>query len=384
MDLFEFQGKRLFYEAGIPTPHSWVAADVDEANEIAAAQGMPLAVKAQVLTGGRGKSGGVVIVRDNAQFVSVAEQLFWLTVNGRRAEHLLIERAVDVAREFYLAITLDRTARRPVLLFSAHGGVDIEHLARDDPAAMVRLPVDPLAGLEQAQIDCVVEEAGKAQPLPEAAQQMLARVVVNLARLYHDYEATLVEINPLALTTDGELLALDAKVTLDDNALPRHLELEELRTFANARERRAHLAGVTYVSLDGEIGVIGNGAGLVMSVLDLIDAGGGNAGDFCDVGGGARAGAVRSAIDIVLADEHVKALLVSIFGGITRGDEVARGVLEGLEASDRVVPVVVRLAGTGAEEGRKLLAASGRTGLTVVESLEEAVTCVVAAAGGGS
>jgi succinyl-CoA synthetase beta subunit len=382
VDLFEFQGKRLFFEAGIPIPPSWVAADVDEANEIAAEHGMPLVVKAQVLSGGRGKGGGVIIVHNHAEFTAAAEQLFWLTLDGRRADHLLIERAVDIAHEFFMAIALDRTARRPVLLFSARGGVDIEQLAKNDPAAILRLPIDPLAGLEQAQTDRLVVEAG--ETLPEPAKEALAGIVANLARLYHDNDATLVEINPLALTTDGQLLALDAKITLDDNALPRHTDLEQWRTFADARERRAHMASVTYVALDGEIGVIGNGAGLVMSVLDLIDLAGGQAGDFCDVGGGSRAGAVRGAVDIVLADENVKVLLVSIFGGITHGDEVARGVLDGLAASDRSVPVVVRLAGTGAEEGRRLLAASGRAGLTAVENLDDAVAAAVAAAGGGS
>jgi succinyl-CoA synthetase beta subunit len=382
VDLLEYQGKRLFYDAGIPIPPSWVAADVDEANEIAAEQGLPLVVKAQLLSGGRGKGGGVVIVHSYAEFTAAAEQLFWLTLDGRRAEHLLVERAVDIAHEFYMAIALDRTARRPVLLFSAQGGVDIEQLAKDDPAAILRLPIDPLAGLVQAQTDRVVAEAGEA--LPEPAKEALAGIIANLARLYHDNDATLVEINPLALTTDGRLLALDAKITLDDNALPRHTDLEQWRTFADARERRAHMASVTYVALDGEIGVIGNGAGLVMSVLDLIDLAGGQAGDFCDVGGGARAGAVRGAVDIVLADENVTVLLVSIFGGITHGDEVARGVLDGLAASDRSLPVVVRLAGTGAEEGRRLLAASGRAGLTVIENLDDAVAAAVAAARGGS
>jgi succinyl-CoA synthetase beta subunit len=382
VDLFEYQGKRLFYEAGIPIPPSWVAADVDEANEIAAEQGMPLVVKAQVLSGGRGKGGGVVIVHNHAEFTAAAEQLFWLTLDGRRADHLLIERAVDIAHEFYVALALDRTARRPVLLFSAQGGVDVEQLAKDDPKAIVRLPIDPLAGLAQAQIDRVVAEAG--ETLPAAAKEALAGIVANLARLYHDNDATLVEINPLALTTDGRLLALDAKISLDDNALPRHTDLELMRTFANVCERRAHMTGVTYVALEGEIGVIGNGAGLVMSVLDLIDLAGGQAGNFCDVGGGARAGAVRGAVDIVLADKNVKALLVSIFGGITHGDEVARGLLDGLAGGERSVPVVVRLAGTGAEEGRRLLAASGRAGLTVVEDLDEAVVAAVAAAGGGS
>jgi succinyl-CoA synthetase beta subunit len=382
VDLFEFQGKRLFFEAGIPIPPSWVAADVDEANEIAAEHGMPLVVKAQVLSGGRGKGGGVIIVHNHAEFTAAAEQLFWLTLDGRRADHLLIERAIDIAHEFFMAIALDRTARRPVLLFSARGGVDIEQLAKDDPAAILRLPIDPLAGLEQAQTDRLVVEAG--ETLPEPAKEALAGIVANLARLYHDNDATLVEINPLALTTDGQLLALDAKITLDDNALPRHTDLEQWRTFADARERRAHMASVTYVALDGEIGVIGNGAGLVMSVLDLIDLAGGQAGDFCDVGGGARAGAVRGAVDIVLADENVTVLLVSIFGGITHGDEVARGVLDGLAASDRSLPVVVRLAGTGAEEGRRLLAASGRAGLTVIENLDDAVAAAVAAARGGS
>jgi succinyl-CoA synthetase beta subunit len=417
MDLFEYQGKRLFAEAGLPVAASWLAREPAEARRVAEREAMPLAVKAQVLSGGRGKAGGIAVVRSADECEAEARRILGLTIRGKPVSAVLIERGVDIAHEFYLAITLSRRERCPLLLFSDRGGVDVEEVGRSAPASLLRTPIDPLVGLLDYQIRDVVAAAGLrgkdpgwarpadtaegrvgASPSAELDAQ-LRTVVRGLWALYRDRDATLAEVNPLVVTRGGDVICLDSKVTIDDDALYRQDDLASLSKEGLAspskpddrRERRAVEMGITYVSLGGDVGVIGNGAGLVMSTLDLIEAAGGRAADFCDVGGGAQAAAFEAALRIIFADARVRAVLVNIFGGITRGDEVARGLLSALQGAGMrpstapggatQAPVIVRLAGNGAAEGRALLAAAGLPGVEAVDDVDSAVARVVALAG---
>jgi succinyl-CoA synthetase beta subunit len=385
MDLYEYQGKRLFAEAGIPVARSRLATSIAEAREVAREIGLPLVVKAQVLSGGRGKAGGVRMAADEMQLVAAARDILEMTIQGRPVTGLLVEEAVAIERELYLAVTLDRHLRRPVLLFSVRGGMDIEEVAREEPQALVSAPIDPLTGVGDDQVAVIVSaatagmQAGDAQALGAS----LGDVVRRVWELYRSKDATLVEINPLVVCAGGRVLALDAKVSLDDNALYRHPEMEEWRGAQDARERRAAEAGVKYVSLDGDVGVLGNGAGLVMSTLDLIAGAGGRPANFCDVGGGAQAQQVAAALTVILSDSRVRAVLVNIFGGLTRGDEVARGLLDALAAAGATLPVVVRLDGTQAEQGRALIATAELANVVAAADADEAVERVVAAVNGG-
>jgi succinyl-CoA synthetase beta subunit len=381
VDLFEHQGKALFAAAGIPVLPSRVVANMEEAEPAAAELGYPLAVKAQVLTGGRGKAGGVRVVSRPEDLAQTVAAILALTIKGKPVRGVLLEQGASVQRELYLAITLDRHAKSPVLIFSTRGGVDIEQVAREDPAALLRLSLDAASADCREQRDQVVAAAalGDAQ-----LDKQLGDLVDRLWTLYRERDASLVEVNPLAVVGDPvRLVALDAKVTIDDNALFRQPDLAAQRPDEDARERAAREAGVTYLTLDGDVGVLGNGAGLVMSTLDMIGAAGGAAADFCDVGGGARAERIAAALDIITSDDRVRALLVNIFGGITRGDEVARGVLAWLETTSVDLPLVVRLDGNNADEGLQLIAAAGIDGLSVTLSAQEAVESVVAAAKNG-
>jgi succinyl-CoA synthetase beta subunit len=380
VDLFEYQGKELFAAAGIPVLPSRVAVDEREAERAAAELGFPLAVKAQVLSGGRGKAGGVRLVRRPDELGEAVAAILGLTIKGKPVRAVLLEQGATVLRELYLAITLDRHAKSPLLIFSTRGGVDIEQVAKDEPGALLRLRMD--ASSAECGEQC--REAVRAAALGDAQlDEQLASMVGRLWALYRDRDASLVEVNPLALV-DGppRLVALDAKVTIDDNALYRQPDLAAERPDEDDRERAAREAGVTYLTLDGDVGVLGNGAGLVMSTLDMIGAAGGAAADFCDVGGGARAERIAAALDIITSDDRVRALLVNIFGGITRGDEAARGVLAWCEATDVGLPLVVRLDGNNADDGLKLLAAAGINGLVVTQGAQEAVASAVAAAAG--
>jgi succinyl-CoA synthetase beta subunit len=378
MDLLEHQGKALFAAAGIPVLPSRLARDGREAEAAADELGLPLAVKAQVLTGGRGKAGGVRVVRSREELDEAVPAILGLTIKGKPVRAILLEQGASVLREFYLAVTLDRHAKSPLVIFSSRGGVDIEQVAADDPAALLRLPLD--AASEACDDTCrsVVEAAELGAP---GLDEQLADMVRRLWALYRDCDAALLEVNPLAVV-DGpvRLVALDAKVTIDDNALYRQPDLAAQRPDEDARERAAREAGVTYLSLDGNVGVLGNGAGLVMSTLDMIGAAGGTAADFCDIGGGARAERIAAALDIITSDDRVRALLINIFGGITRGDEVARGVLAWGAGTSSDLPLVVRLDGNNAAEGLRLLAEAGLGGLVVTQSAQEAVEAVVSAA----
>ena len=357
---------------------SRLARDKEEAERAAGELGFPLAVKAQVLSGGRGKAGGVRVVRSRQELGEAAAAILGLTIKGKPVRAVLLEQGASVLRELYLAITLDRHIKSPLVIFSTRGGVDIEQVAADDPAALLRLPLN--AASETCDDACRSVVAAAALGAPGLDDQ-LADMVRRLWALYRDCDASLVEVNPLAVV-DGplRLVALDAKVTIDDSALYRQPELAAQRPDEDERERAAREAGVTYLSLDGDVGVLGNGAGLVMSTLDMIGAAGGTAADFCDIGGGARAERIAAALDIITSDDRVRALLVNIFGGITRGDEVARGVLAWEADTSTDLPLVVRLDGNNAAEGLQLLADAGLDGLVVTQSAQEAVEAAVSAA----
>jgi len=421
VDLYEYQGKRLFAAAGLPVPEGARVASAHAGRRMAGQLGIPVVAKAQALTGGRGKAGGVQRCETTPEAFDAVARMMALRIKDKPVESVLLERAVTIAHEYYLAFTLDRHERAPVLLFSTRGGVDIETVARETPEALIRFTIDPLLGLADYQVRDVVaaaaaavatpatttgapattatastttagrseappadESPGDAQPVAwtRKTSAAFAAVVRGLWRLYRDLDATLVEVNPLVVTAEADVVCLDSKVTIDDNALYRHDDLAALRAAGDEREARARAAGLSYVSLDGDLGVIGNGAGLVMSTLDLVAAAGGSAANFCDVGGGARAEAVGAAVDVILSDPDVHALLVSIFGGITRGEEVARGLLAALAQREggADVPVVVRLDGNGAAEGRRLLAEAGLPRLRVAAGVDEAVAEAVAAA----
>ncbi|HKE98871.1 MAG TPA: ADP-forming succinate--CoA ligase subunit beta [Actinomycetes bacterium] len=356
MDLFEYQAKALFAEHGVPVPRGRVAVSADQAQEAAAELGGRVAVKAQVQTGGRGKAGGIKLAGDPAEARAKAEAILGMDIKGHVVRRVLVEQASDIAAEYYLSILHDRAGKGLLILASAEGGVEIEEVAAERPGAIVRVPVNPLIGLRPYHVDQVRYGIG----FPPAAREGFGELLTRLFALLRAADCTLVEVNPLILTTGGGVVALDGKVTLDDAAMFRHPEFEQLRdTFApDEQERMAKERGLQYVKLDGEVGIIGNGAGLVMSTLDVVAAAGGKAANFLDIGGGASAETMTAGLEVILSDPKVRSVLVNIFGGITRGDVVARGVLDALDRlGDRVrVPLVVRLDGTNAEQGRDLLA----------------------------
>ena len=380
MDLLEYEGKRLFADAGLPVLPARVAGTAAEAAAAADELGLPVAVKAQVKTGGRGKAGGIRVCHSAAEVTAAANEILGMSIRGHEVRTLLVEQGVEVEREMYLAISSSRALRGPVLIFCREGGVDIEEVARRDASALVRTPLDPLLGLCDYQVRDVVASAelGTAESAAGVpARQALAGVVRTLWRLYHDRDATLTEVNPLVLTRQGEVVCLDSKVTVDDNALYRQTDLKRDEG-EDGREGKARRAGLAFVPLDGDIGVLGNGAGLVMSIIDQIAAAGGHAADFCDIGGGARAEVVAAALELILEARQVSALLVSVFGGITRCDEVARGLIKVLGGRRLDVPVVVRLDGNAAAEGRAVLAEAGLEGVTVAPDATAAVSAAVA------
>ena len=380
MDLLEYEGKRLFADAGLPVLPARVADTAAEAAAAADELGLPVAVKAQVKTGGRGKAGGIRVCHSAAEVTAAANEILGMSIRGHEVRTLLVEQGVEVEREMYLAISSSRALRGPVLIFCREGGVDIEEVARRDASALVRTPLDPLLGLCDYQVRDVVASAelGTAESAAGVpARQALAGVVRTLWRLYHDRDATLTEVNPLVLTRQGEVVCLDSKVTVDDNALYRQTDLKRDEG-EDGREGKARRAGLAFVPLDGDIGVLGNGAGLVMSIIDQIAAAGGRAADFCDIGGGARAEVVAAALELILEARQVSALLVSVFGGITRCDEVARGLIKVLGGRRLDVPVVVRLDGNAAAEGRAVLAEAGLEGVTVAPDATAAVSAAVA------
>ena len=354
MDLYEYQGKELLRRFDVETLEGSVATTPEEARAAAEQVGGPVAVKAQVLTGGRGKAGGIKVVEEPEDVQEAARQILGMDIRGHKVRRVLVEAGVEISTEMYLSVMVDRAAKKPLILFSSEGGVDIEEVAERNPEAIVRIYVDPLLGLLPYQVRELTFSAG----LEGDVAKGVGRTLSNLYRAFSESDASLVEINPLVATSDGRVLALDAKVTVDNSSLFRHRDIADLHDVdaADPEEQRALEASLQYVKLDGDVGILGNGAGLVMSTLDVVAQAGGEPANFCDVGGGANAEMISEALDIVTANKQVKSVLFNIFGGITRGDEVARGLLEALERSEIDLPIVVRLDGTNAEEGRQILA----------------------------
>jgi succinyl-CoA synthetase beta subunit len=354
MDLFEYQGKQYFARFGIPASPGGVADTVDEAVAVAERVGYPTVVKAQVKVGGRGKAGGVKLANNADEVREHAGNILGLDIKGHVVKRLWIERSSDIQKEYYASFTLDRQNKTHLGMLSAQGGVEIEVVAEENPDAIAMLQVDPVRGLDVETARRWVAEA----ELDEIAREQAAELLVKLYDCYVRGDCDLAEINPLILTQDNKVHALDAKVTLDENASFRHPEWEEYRAdeFEDPREKMAKEKGLNYIGLDGTVGIIANGAGLAMSTLDVVNQVGGTAANFLDIGGGANADVMAAALEVINADPKVKSIFVNIFGGITRVDEVANGVLEALQRVNITSPIVLRLDGTNAVEGRAILA----------------------------
>jgi len=370
LDLYEYQGKELLRNYGLETLPGIVAGTPEEARRAAESLGGTVAIKAQVLTGGRGKAGGIKVVSSPDEAEAAAEQILGMDIRGHTVRRVYVEGGAEIDREFYLSITVDRTAKRPLILFSTEGGVEIEEVAELNPEAIVRLHIDPLLGLLPYQVREIVFAAG----LEGDAAKGVGKILNNLYKAFQGLDASLVEINPLVVTGDGRVLTLDAKVTVDNTSLYRHPDIAELHDVeaADPQEQRAQEVGLQYVKLDGNVGILGNGAGLVMSTLDVVAQAGGEPANFCDVGGGADAEKISTALDIVTSNEQVESVLFNIFGGITRGDEVARGLLSAIEGTGITLPIVVRLDGTNAEEGRQILAENTPDNVVTEETMLDA------------
>ncbi|MFB6140878.1 MAG: ADP-forming succinate--CoA ligase subunit beta [Halosimplex sp.] len=371
MRLHEYQAKQVFSEAGIPTPASELAATVDEAVAAAEEIGYPVAIKAQVHVGGRGKAGGIKLVEDDEEAREAADEIIGMDLKGYTVDRVLVEAAVDFVDELYVGVTMDRGEGRPVAMVSTKGGVNIEEVAEEDPDAIAREHIDPAFGMHPYQARKAVYDAG----VDREIARDVASVLTTLYQLWDDRDGSDAEINPLMVTSDDEVIAADAVFNVDEDALFRQPELEEMEEegeFAETElERKADEYGFDYVRLSGNVGIIGNGAGLVMTTLDLVDHYGGEPANFLDVGGGAKADRIANALDMVFSDENVDSVVFNIFGGITRGDEVAKGINQALEQFDEIPkPVVVRLAGTNWEEGMEIL---NEDLVTVEKTLEDAV-----------
>jgi succinyl-CoA synthetase beta subunit len=371
--LHEYQSKRIFSKYGLIVPQGNVATTPAEARQIAHLLGGPVVVKAQVLVGGRGKAGGVRVVKDAAEAEEAALHILGMTIKGLTVHKVLVEQAANIGQEIYLGITVDRARRKPSMIVSAEGGVEIEEVARTHPDKILRLAIDPLRGLMDYQCRNLAFDVGLQRNFIRQFTESARR----LWQVFEENDASLAEINPLVVTNDGQMVAVDGKITLDDNALFRHRELSESRDMQEETEaqHQARLVDLSYVKLDGDIGCMVNGAGLAMATMDIIDLYGGRPANFLDIGGGAKADKVATALRIILSDPSVRAVLINIFGGITRCDEVARGILTAMEDMHPQVPIVVRLVGANEEQGRQLLAAADVvTADTMVEAAQEAFT----------
>jgi succinyl-CoA synthetase beta subunit len=371
VDLYEYQGKELFRHYGIPVSEGRLATSADEARHAAEELGERVVVKAQVLTGGRGKAGGIKLADDPDEAAEKATEILGLDIGGHVVRKLWVERASEIAKEYYLSVTFDRGAKQALFMLTKEGGIDIEEVAAERPEALARLHVHPLEGFQPYQARRLLHEAGIDDPEEE---KQITRIVDRLYGAFIGADATLCEINPLIVTPEGEVRALDSKFTVDDNALHRHPEIAEMRDLEAypPEERAAREKGVTYVKLDGEVGILGNGAGLVMSTLDVIALAGGRPANFCDLGGGGDAQGVVDALEVITSDPQVRSIFFNIFGGITRCDEVARGILQALGQLTIEHPMVVRLDGTNAEEARALLAESGPANIHVEPTMLDA------------
>ena len=379
MDLLEYQGKQLFAEHGVPVPEGRHATTPEQALAAAEELGFPVVIKAQVQIGGRGKAGGIKVGKDSNEAESHARAILGMDIRGLTVHEVWVEKASDIAAEYYAAVVFDRSARKPLVMLSAAGGVEIEAVPEEKIA---RLHVAPLVGFLPFHGRRLAFESGIDADVIRPVGSMLAK----LYDVFVATDAMLVEVNPLIVTGDREVVALDAKVTVDDNALPRQPLVAEMRnpSAEDPQEQMAKEKGVTYVKLDGEVGILGNGAGLVMSTLDVVAQAGGRPANFLDVGGGAKAEEIVEALQVLLSDTKVKAVLFNIFGGITRCDEVARGILQALEQIDVEVPIVVRLDGTNDEEGRRILAEADASQLHTAKTMLEAADMVVALAKEGA
>jgi succinyl-CoA synthetase beta subunit len=375
MDLLEYQGKQLFARHDIPVPDGRHARTVEEAVAAAKEIGFPCAIKAQVKIGGRGKAGGIKIAADEGEAREQAGAILGMDIRGFTVHELWVEGASEIDSELYASIIFDRSAKQPLLMLSTRGGMDIEAVAEEDPGAIATLHVDPLLGFQDFHGRRLAYEAG-------VDADLVRPIGAFLHRLYGTFvseEATLVEVNPLIVTPQRDVRALDAKVTLDDNALMRHPDNAQLRdpSAEDPQEQMAKERGLTYVKLDGDIGILGNGAGLVMSTLDVVAQYGGSPANFLDAGGGSKAEAITSAVEVILSNENVKAVLFNIFGGITRCDEVANGLVEAFHQIEPDVPFVVRLDGTNDEEGRRILAEAALPNVHTASTMNEAAEKVV-------
>jgi succinyl-CoA synthetase beta subunit len=381
MDLLEYQGKQLFAKHGVPVPEGRPATTVPEATQAAEDLGFPVVIKAQVQIGGRGKAGGIKLANDRREAEERAAAILGMDIRGYTVHELYVEKASEIDEEYYAAIVFDRSAKKPMAMLSRMGGMDVEEVAETDPEAMRMLHVDPLLGLQDFHGRRLAFESGIAEDVIRPVGAMLAK----LYEVFVREDATLVEVNPLLITKSREVVALDAKVTVDDNALYRHPDVAELRDLSaeDPQERMAKERGLTYVKLDGNVGILGNGAGLVMSTLDVVAQAGGKPANFLDAGGGSKAEAITSAVEVILSDDKVRAVLFNIFGGITRCDEVAKGLIEAFEQIKPDVPFVVRLDGTNDKEGRALLAEAAlpnvHTEATMLGAAEKVVELAEAA-----
>ena len=380
MDLFEYQGKQYFARFGIPVSPGGVADTVDDAVAVAEKAGYPVVVKAQVQVGGRGKAGGIKLASGADEVRTHAGAILGMDIKGHVVRRLWVEHASDIAAEYYASFTLDRAAKLHLGMLSARGGVEIEQVADEDPAAIARIQIDPVDGLDEEACRRWVDDAR----LDAAATEGAVDILLKLYRCYVDGDADLVEINPLILTPEGRVHALDAKVTLDDNAAFRHPEWDEYRGLEvlDPREQLAKEKGLQYVGLDGFVGIIANGAGLAMSTCDIVNQVGGQPANFLDIGGGANAEVMANALEVINTDANVKAIFINIFGGITKGEEVANGVVQALGRVDIQSPIVIRLDGTNADEGRRILSEHESDRLVSKPTMLEAARTVVELAGG--
>lgn len=380
MNLHEYQSKLRFADYGIPTPKGQVAHSPQQAYEIAKELGIAVVIKSQVLTGGRGKAGGVKLARTPEEAQQRADEILGMDIRGHKVLKVLVDPASTIQSEIYLGVTNDRAARKPLIMASAQGGMDIEEVNRTTPEKIIREHVDPFLGLRDYQI----RNLAYGIELPRELWKQFGKIASGLYRCYIESDATLAEINPLIIDGSGNLLAVDGKISIDDNALYRHPDLAELRdTSAEpAAETQARAAGLSYIKLDGEIGCMVNGAGLAMTTMDMTKLYGGSPANFLDIGGGAKAETVAAALRIILADPNVKAVLFNIFGGITRCDEVAMGILTALKDVKTDLPMVVRLVGTNETEGRRLLDDARVPNMITAATLAEAAQKAVAAAQG--
>ncbi len=385
MDLLEYQGKQLFAKHGVAVPSGEVAATVDDAAAAAERIGYPCAIKAQVLIGGRGKAGGIKIAQDAEEARAYADAILGMDIIGPhgegpfRVDQVWIEGGSDIASEYYASVILDRGEKKLLAMVSAKGGMDIEAVAAEDPDALVRRHIDPTRQFEVGAAREIIDAAG----LDEDVRDKAAEVLVKLAEVASSEDASLIEVNPLIVTSDREVVALDAKVTIDGNALFRHQDLAEIAdTAEDPQEAMAKEKGLTYVKLEGNVGILANGAGLCMSTLDVVAQAGGAPANFLDAGGGSKAEAIVDALTVITSDEKVTAILFNIFGGITRCDEIAKGIVTASQQLDLKLPLVVRLDGTNSEEGLKILAEANLPNLNQETTMLDAARRVVELAGG--